>query len=72
MGRRMGGMGGMGGHGTHGRRGGMVAVAWRRWIAPETQVTPHDKKISCLVTAQKKGASRTSVPDAPMGGGGLG
>ena len=45
-----------------GGRGGVVAVA----DAPETQVTPHDKKISCLVTAQKKGASGC-IPDAPMG-----
>ena len=26
----------------------------RSWIAPETQVTPHDKKISCITKTQKK------------------
>ena len=56
VGLRMGGMG-MGRRGSawaHGRMGGhgrMVAVAW---VAPETQVTRHDKKISCIMKTQKK------------------
>ena len=38
-------------------------VAWA--VVPETQVTRHDKKISCIMTAQKKRV-RELVPDAPM------
>ena len=56
-----------GGGGASG--GGVVAV--RRGGAsgggvPETQVTRHDKKISCIMKAQKKRV-RELVPDAPMG-----
>ena len=45
-------------------RGGGVAVD-----TPGTQRMLHDKKISCVATEKstKKGASGTSVPDAPMG-----
>ena len=51
-----------------GGHGAVVAVGGVD--APETQVTPHDKKISCLVTAQKK-ARPGLVSQTRLWGGGL-